>query len=253
MINANYKLVNYLGGIMKHIKIAAGLAHVNYGHIAAVVEEAVNAGVDYVHSDAADMYNLKNMQLMGGHQIIEGIRPVTDKPIECHIYTTEIDRLFIEKLAKVGCNMLIIPAEEFIGAPLAYIINYCREFGMKIGLTVGCYAPLSFVEESIYDIDRLHIVTHGVDETDGQENWGWRKSVTHMVKRARKMIDEKNPRCELAIDGGLRHDNMDLLVECNPDVIILSSAIFRDKDGITAGVEKCRKAIDAAAARFGLE
>ena len=238
---------------MKHIKIAAGLAHVNYGHISAVVKEAMDAGVDYVHSDAADMHDLKNMQLMGGHQIIEAIRPVTDKPIECHIYTRDCDRLFIEKIAAAGCNLLIIPAEHFLGAPLAYIINYCREFGMKVGLTIGCYTLLCFVDEAIYDIDRLQIVVHGVDETDGKDNWGWRKSAVDLVKRARKMIDEKNPKCELAIDGGLRSDNMEPLIECNPDVVILSSAIFKDKDGITAGVKNCRKAIDEAATKFGLE
>ena len=126
---------------MKHIKIAAGLAHVNYGNIAGVVKTAADAGVDYIHSDAADMHDLKNMQLMGGHQIIEGIRPVTDLPIECHFYTNDCDRLFIEKIAAAGANMLILPAEKFIGAPLAYIMNYCHEFGMKIGLTLGCYTP----------------------------------------------------------------------------------------------------------------
>jgi len=237
---------------MKKIKIAAGLAHVNYGHISAVVKEAVDAGVDYIHSDAADMHDLKNMQLMGGHQIIEGIRPVTDLPIECHIYTVTCDRLFIEKLADVGTNMLVLPAEHFIGAPLAYIINYCREFGMKIGLTIGCYTPLSFVEESIHDIDRLHVVVHGVDETDGADNWGWRKSAVDLVTRARKLIDEKNPKCELAIDGGLRHNNMEPLLACNPDVVILSSAIFKDPEGITRGVEKCRAALDDAASKFNL-
>ena len=66
---------------MKHIKIAAGLAHVNYGRIADIVIAADKAGVDYIHSDAADMHDLKNMQLMGGHQIIEGIRPETKLPI----------------------------------------------------------------------------------------------------------------------------------------------------------------------------
>ena len=159
---------------------------------------------------------------------------------------------FIEKLAKAQCSMLILPAEHFIGAPLAYIINYCREFGMKIGLTLGCYTPLCFVDESINDIDRLHIVTHGVDETDGQDNWGWRRSVPDLVARARDLIDKKNPRCELAIDGGLRHDNMDLLIKHNPDVVILSSAIFRDPDGITAGVQKCRKALDDLSIKYNL-
>lgn len=234
----------------KYIKIAAGLAHVDYGHIADITKEASDAGADYIHSDAADMYDLKNMQLMGGHQIIEGIRPVTDKPIECHIYTVECDRLFIEKIAEAGAQMLILPAEHFIGAPLAYIINYCREFNMKFGLTIGCYTPLSFVEESIYDIDRLHIVTHGVDETDGKDNWGWRRSSVDLVKRARKLINEKNPDCELAVDGGLRADNLAPMIEAEPDVVILSSGIFKYPGGITAGVKACREAIDAASIKY---
>lgn len=237
---------------MKHIKIAAGLAHVSYARILDRALEADRAGADYIHSDAADMHDLKNMQLMGGHQIIAGLREEITKPIECHVYTRDCDRLFIEKLAAAGCSMLILPAEHFIGAPLAYIINYCREFGMKIGLTLGCYTPLCFVDESINDIDRLHIVTHGVDDTDGQENWGWRKSVPDLISRARTLIDQKNPRCELAIDGGLRNDNMEPLVRHNPDVVVLSSAIFRYPEGITAGVKSCREALDAIAIKYGL-
>lgn len=231
---------------MRDIKIAAGLAHVDYGHLADIVKEATEAGADYIHSDAADMHDLKNMQLMGGHQIIEGIRPYTDKPIECHIYTETCDLLFIEKLAQVGTNMLIIPAEHFIGAPLAYIINWCRERKMKIGLTIGLYTPLSFVEESIYDIDRLHIVVHGVDETDGKDNWGWRRSCLDLLRRARKLVDEKNPKCEIAIDGGIRADNLAPLIECEPDVVVLSSAIFKDPEGITAGLKRCAIAIQKA-------
>lgn len=237
---------------MKHIKIAAGLAHVNYGRIADVVKEVSDAGVDYIHSDAADMHDLQNMKLMGGHQIISAIRPMTELPIECHFYTVSMDRMFIEQIHEAGANMLVLPAEHFIGAQLAYIINWCRERKIKVGLTIGCYTPLSFVEESIYDIDRLQVVTHGVDETDGKDNWGWRKSSLDLVKRARKLIDEKNPKCELAIDGGLRADNMDLLIECNPDVVILSSAIFKDPEGYTAGVKRCRIAIDKAAEKYNL-
>lgn len=150
--------------------------------------------------------------------------------------------------------MLILPAENFIGAHLAYIINYCREFGMKIGLTLGCYTPLSFVEESIYDIDRLHIVVHGAGEPPkGEDTWAWRRSSLDLIKRARKMIDEKNPKCELAVDGGLRPHNLEPVIECNPDVVIFSSALYLDPEGITAGVQKCRDAIDKVALKYGLE
>lgn len=228
---------------MSEIKIAAGLAHVDYGNLAALVREASRAGADYIHADAADMHDLKNMQLMGGHQIIEGIRPATGQPIECHLYTRDCDRLFIEKIAAAGTNLLILPAEHFIGAPLAYLIHDCRRLNMKIGLTIGCYTPLSFVEESIYDIDRLHIVTHGVDETDGRDNWGWRRTVPDLIRRARRLIDERHPQCELAIDGGLRAGNLAPLVECRPDVVVVSSAVFKHPEGITRGVQSVREAI----------
>lgn len=238
---------------MKHIKIAAGLAHVNYGRIADIVAAADKAGVDYIHADAADMHDLQNMKLMGGYQIIAGIRPETKLPIECHIYTISMDKMFIEQITAAGANMLIIPAEHFIGAQLAYIINWCRERKLKVGLTIGCYTPLSFVEESIYDIDRLHVVTHGVDETDGQDNWGWRKSAVDLVARARALINAKNPKCELAIDGGLRDDNMELLLKENPDVVVLSSALFKDPEGIDKAFSKCRKALDDASVKYNLK
>lgn len=48
-------------------------------------------------------------------------------------------------------------------------------------------------------------------------------------------------------------NNMEKLIECNPDVIVLSSALFKDPDGIVGGYTKCRKAIDDAVVKFGLE
>lgn len=231
---------------MREIKIAAGLAHIDYGHLADIVSEATAGGADYIHSDAADMHDLKNMQLMGGHQVVAGIRPHTDLPIEVHFYTRDCDRIFVENIAAAGAQMLIVPAEHFIGAPLAYLINYCRELDMKLGLTIGCYTPLSFVEEAIYDIDRLQLVIHGVDETDGKDNWGWRRSSLDLIKRSRDLIEAKNPRCELAVDGGLRVDNLAPVVQAEPDVMIFSSAIFKDPEGPAQGVRHCRAAIEAA-------
>ena len=108
------------------------------------------------------------------------------------------------------------------------------------------------MDESIYDIDRLQIVIHGVSKTDGKDNWDWRRSSINLIQRARREIDEKNPACKLAVDGGLRWNNMEPVIACNPDVMILSSAIFKDPDGIAAGVQKCRRAIDSTAEKYGL-
>lgn len=225
---------------MSKTKIIAGLAHVDYGHMADIVKEASDSGADYIHCDAADMHNLKNMQLMGGHQIIEGIRPYTNKPIECHAYLKDCDKLFIEKISKAGADMLILPAENFIGAPLAYIMKYCKDYRMKLGLTIGCFAPLCFVEEAIYYLDRLHIVIHGLNNND----WLWRESSIRLIQDAKCLISERNPNCELVVDGGVRHDNVEKLVAERVDGIVVSSAIFKYPEGIKAGIESFSKILD---------
>lgn len=43
------------------------------------------------------------------------------------------------------------------------------------------------------------------------------------------------------IDGGLRLDNMQPLIKLNPDVIVLSSAIFKDPKGIYQAVKDLRQ------------
>ena len=240
---------------MKRIKIAAGMAECfDFGNARDIIKTIDSLGADYIHADAADMKELAYQQLLGGPQIIRDIRSATNKPIECHFYTSDIDYIFIEKLAQVGCNMLVLPAEHFLGFKLANIIHWCHMLDMKIGLTLGCYTPLSFVEEAIYDIDRLHLVIHGAGiPPEGEEMWTWRRSSIEMIKKARKMIDEKNPTCELALDGGIRPSNLDPLVALNPDVFIFASALYKDPDGIAAGFDKCRLAIDQAARKYNLK
>ena len=55
---------------MGRIKLAAGLAFADYGRIGEQVAEAAKAGVDYIHSDACDMFDMPDCQLMGGPQVI---------------------------------------------------------------------------------------------------------------------------------------------------------------------------------------
>lgn len=223
---------------MKNIKIAAGMSECfDYGKVMQYMKEALDAGCDYCHSDAADMYEARDIQLIGGHNIIYYVRKISDKPIECHLYSQECDLLFIEKLAFVGCNLLIIPAERFIGTQLVSIMNWCQEKNIKVGLSIGSYTPLSQVEEAIYDIDRLHIETLGKGKK-------YRASSLDLIKRARKLINEKNPSCELSIEGGIDINNIEDFIKCEPDVIVVSKGIFEKNDEIHQRVTELKRAID---------
>jgi len=240
---------------MKRVKIAAGLCNADYGHIGDQVEWATEAGVDYIHAEAADMYMLPDHPLMGGPQVVSGIRPITDLPIEMHCYIRECDELFIDITADAGADCIILPLEYFLGgAPLAYLVKRARKHGMQFGLMLDCITPASFIEESIYWVDRLHVVTHDINDA----SWAWRQSQIPMIEKCRKMIDELKPEVELAVDGGISVDNLEPLVTAGADVLEFSSSIFRtsrpeykptNKEQIFSNVKKLRAALDAATAK----
>ena len=51
----------------------------------------------------------------------------------------------------------------------------------------------------------------------------------------------------------MRVGNLEPIVACNPDVMIFSTAIYQDPDGIAEAVKKLRAAIDNAAEKYHLE
>ena len=223
---------------MRIIRLAAGMnENFDYGHVVSNIKEALDAGCDICHSDAVDMYEIKDSQLIGGHSIIYYIRKNTDKPIECHLYSQECDLLFIEKMAFVGCNLLILQADRFIGSQLVDIIKWCTEKNIKVGLSIGSYTPLSAIEEAIYEIDRLHIELTGA-------KGGLRNGAIDLIKRARAIIDAKNPDCELSVEGCIDYDNIEAILSSEPDIVVLSDSIFNDSKSIASNVKKFREAVD---------
>lgn len=228
---------------MKKVKISAGLAFADYGKLGEQVAEASRAGADYIHADACDMFDMPDCQLMGGPQVIRGIRNSTKLPIECHAYLQFCDFNFIDDVADAGADMLILPAEYHMGAPLAYMMSRTFKHNMKFGLTLGCFTPLVFVEEAVYELDRLHIVVHGVRDS----YWSWRRSQLPMIERARELIDSRNPECELCVDGGIRAENVAPLVKAGADAVVNSRRIFHHENGIAAGIREMREALDSAA------
>ena len=227
---------------MKKVKISASMAHLDHGHMYDQIAEASEAGVDYIHLDSSDMVSIPTHPLMGGGaEVVKGIRKATDCPIEVHAHVHYATEGFINGFADAGANLMILPAIYYLDANLVPLVQACRSKGMKFGMTITIGAPLCLVDEAIYFLDRLHIHTH--DVTPGIP---LRDSALPMLRKARQMIDECNPSCELAADGGLTPENVHKVVEVGADVIIMCRQIFQAEDGISAGVNRIREALDKA-------
>ncbi len=234
---------------MRRVKIAAGLSRADYGRLGDQVAEATAAGVDYIHSDQVDMEVLPHFELMGGAHVIRGIRPFTDLPIEAHIYVRRISVAWIDELAEAGANLIILPVEYTLGGPLNFLIDEIHKNGCRAGMMVTNGSPLCLVEEALYWVERLHLLTHDIDIPNGYH--ALRESQLPMIRRARQMIDERGLDCELCCDGGLTPENVHKVVAAGVDVVEMSRPIFQAPEGITTAVKRIREVLDAASAQCG--
>lgn len=228
---------------MRKIKIAAGLSACDFGKIGEQVAEAVQAGVDYIHVDAQDtITHAAFASLIGGPKMVQGVRGYTDLPIEVHANVLGINNLLVDAYADAGANMLILPAEHYMGHKLAFLIQRIRERGMKTGLTVSPGAPLCLVDQSIYWADRLVVYTREAALKSGP----LREPSLSVVKAAREMIDERKLDCELCCDGGISAENLHRVIAVGAEVLEFSREIFGKEEGITAATKRIQAAIAAA-------
>lgn len=191
---------------MKKIQLAACSSHMDYGHINDHFAEATAAGADRIHWDVSDMYGTPSNPLMGGgSRIMASFRSATDLPIEVHAHVLSATVAWMNELADAGVNMVILPALHYLHS--GDLFKACHDRGMKFGLTINTGVPLCFAEEVIYWIDRLHIHTHNPVPIDGYRG-ALRETALPMIRKARQMIDERNPSCTLCADGGITPENL---------------------------------------------
>jgi ribulose-phosphate 3-epimerase len=50
------------------------------------------------------------------------------------------------------------------------------------------------------------------------------------VAAIRKLIDEKNPACELEVDGGVAPDTCKVCIEAGANVLVAGSAVYKAAD-----------------------
>jgi ribulose-phosphate 3-epimerase len=68
-------------------------------------------------------------------------------------------------------------------------------------------------------------------------------SMLDKVRRLRAMIDARNPRCLLEVDGGIKSSNIKRVVEAGADTIVVGSAIYNDDESVSDAVAALRSAI----------
>src|SRR6267378_4516731 len=219
------------------VKLAPSILDADFGHLAALVDEAVKAGADRIHIDVMDGHFVPNISM--GAPIVQSLRKLTTLPLETHLMISNPD-FFLDEFVEAGSDSFLIHWEG--NNNLHRTIQRIKGLSKRVGVVINPATPAVVLEEILSDVDSVLIMT--VNPGFGHQHF--LRTALPKIRRVRQMIEQTNPDCELELDGGIDAATAPLGVAAGANVLVAGSAIFNDGDGVAAAMNRLRAATKQA-------
>ena len=222
----------------RSVKLAPSILAADFGHLAAQVDEAAEAGADRIHVDIMDGHFVPNISM--GAPIVRSLRKLTALQLETHLMISDPD-FFLDEFLDAGSDTFLVHWEG--NNNLHRTLQRIKALGKRAGVVINPATPASVLEEVLPQIDQVLVMT--VNPGFGGQHF---INITlPKVRRVRQMIDAMNPACELELDGGINLETAALGVAAGANVLVAGTAVFGDRQGVTAAMNNLRSCLKPAA------
>lgn len=203
-------MLNYL--------IAPSLLSADFARLGEEAQSAITAGADMLHLDVMDNHYVPNLTV--GPLVCEALRQYGIKvPIDVHLMTKPVDRLIVE-FAKAGASNITIHPEA--SSHVDRSLSLIHKEGCLAGLALNPATTLHCLEYVIEKVDIILVMSVNPG-FGGQE---FIPATFDKIKKVRELIMESGRTIRLAVDGGIRLENIRQIAEAGADTFVAGSAVF---------------------------
>ena len=203
------------------IKIAPSILSADFANLERDIHRIESA--DYVHVDVMDGMFVPNISI--GIPVVKSIRPVTKLPLDVHLMIVQPVR-YVEQFCDAGADLVTVHVESDTEENIHAAIDKIHARGKKAGIVLKPKTPAEAVEPFLDQVELILVMT--VEPGFGGQSF----MADQMPKLAaiRRRIDQRNPSCELEVDGGVGPDTCKTCIAHGANVLVAGSAVYKADD-----------------------
>ena len=201
--------------------VAPSLLSANFLKLEDEINKICDSGADLLHIDVMDGHFVPNLTF--GPCIIEKIAKISKIPLDIHLMVKDIQK-FVDMFIDIKPKFISFHIEEE-KHPIR-LCEYIRSKNINAGIVLNPHTNVNNLEHLIEFVDMVLLMS--VNPGFGGQKF--LPLVYEKIKSLRKMIDQKNAKVFIEVDGGINGLNAPNLDEAGADILVAGNYIFSSKD-----------------------